>query len=107
MANRVAPAFRFCLVNSTLIQATPIRYLFLPFVTHHRNTYTKNSGSQNKTLANGREMLYTKWAHFRRCDGIGRRSGLKIHRWQQRAGSSPATGTRKKHLLSQVLFSTK
>ena len=39
MANRVAPAFRFCLVNSTLIQATTIRYLFLPFVTHHRNTY--------------------------------------------------------------------
>ena len=29
----------------------------------------------------------------RRCDEIGRRSGLKIHRWQQRAGSSPATGT--------------
>ncbi len=30
-----------------------------------------------------------------RCDGIGRRSGLKIHRWRQRAGSSPATGTKK------------
>ena len=29
-----------------------------------------------------------------RCDGIGRRSGLKIHRWRQRAGSSPATGTK-------------
>ena len=28
-----------------------------------------------------------------RCVGIGRRSGLKIHRWQHRAGSSPATGT--------------
>ena len=28
-----------------------------------------------------------------RCDGIGRRSGLKIHRWRHRAGSSPATGT--------------
>ncbi|MBR4131537.1 MAG: hypothetical protein IKT99_01045, partial [Oscillospiraceae bacterium] len=28
MANRVAPAFRFCLDNSTLTQATPIRYLF-------------------------------------------------------------------------------
>ena len=31
--------------------------------------------------------------HTCRCDGIGRRSGLKIHRWRQRAGSSPATGT--------------
>ncbi len=28
-----------------------------------------------------------------RCDGIGRRSGLKIRRWQHHAGSSPATGT--------------
>ena len=28
-----------------------------------------------------------------RCDGIGRRSGLKIHRQRWRAGSSPATGT--------------
>ena len=32
--------------------------------------------------------------HTCRCDGIGRRSGLKIHRWRQRAGSSPATGTK-------------
>ena len=29
-----------------------------------------------------------------RCDGIGRRSGLKIHRWRQRTGSSPVTGTK-------------
>ena len=28
-----------------------------------------------------------------RYDGIGRRSGLKIHRWRHRAGSTPATGT--------------
>ena len=28
-----------------------------------------------------------------RCDGIGRRSGFKIRRWQQRGGSSPPTGT--------------
>ena len=31
--------------------------------------------------------------HTCRCDEIGSRSGLKIHRWRQRAGSSPATGT--------------
>lgn len=30
----------------------------------------------------------------RRCDGIGRRDGLKIHCWRQRAGPSPATGTK-------------
>ena len=39
----------------------------------------------------------------RRCDGIGRRSGLKIHRWRHRAGSSPATGT-KAHAPKHVLF---
>ncbi|MDD6935354.1 MAG: hypothetical protein PUI99_00255, partial [Clostridiales bacterium] len=39
MANRVAPAFRFCLDNSTVSQAISIRYSFLSFVTHHRNTY--------------------------------------------------------------------
>ena len=29
------------------------------------------------------------------CGGIGRRKGLKIPRWQHRAGSSPATSTKK------------
>ncbi len=29
-----------------------------------------------------------------RCDGIGRRSGLKIHRQRWRAGSTPASGTK-------------
>ena len=38
-------------------------------------------------------MVYNIWAPCR-CDGIGRRSGLKIHRWRHRAGSSPATGTK-------------
>ena len=33
--------------------------------------------------------------HRRRCDGIGRRTGFKIQRWQHRAGSTPATGTKK------------
>ena len=28
-----------------------------------------------------------------RCDGIGRRDGLKIRWWRHRAGSTPATGT--------------
>ena len=31
---------------------------------------------------------------FRRCDGIGRRAGLKIQSWRQGAGSTPATGTK-------------
>ena len=33
----------------------------------------------------------TYWWCVRRCGGIGRRKGLKIPRWQHRAGSSPAT----------------
>ena len=39
-----------------------------------------------------------------RCDGIGRRSGLKIHRWRHRAGSSPATGTITSEEASTVPF---
>ena len=42
IADRVAPAFRFCLVNSTLAHAVPIRYSFFIFslsVTHHCNSY--------------------------------------------------------------------
>ncbi len=61
----------------------------------------KNS---HKPLAFLRCILYN---HFRtcRCDGIGRRSGLKIHRWRHRAGSSPATGTnRNRTPLAGVLF---
>ena len=40
-----------------------------------------------------------------RCGGTGRRTGLKIPGWQQRAGSTPATGT-KGHLknVSALLF---
>ena len=39
-------------------------------------------------------LFYEFYRHFIcRCDGIGRRSGLKIHRQQWHAGSSPATGT--------------
>ena len=41
-----------------------------------------------------------------RCVGIGRRSGLKIHRWQHRAGSSPATGTRTPQKGSALLGSS-
>ena len=32
---------------------------------------------------------------FRWCDGIGRHEGLKIPWWRDRAGSSPATSTKK------------
>ena len=31
---------------------------------------------------------------MRRCDGIGRRAGLKIPWWRHRVGSSPTTGTK-------------
>ena len=40
-----------------------------------------------------------------RCDGIGRRSGLKIHRQRWRAGSTPASGTKQgtRHRLYALL----
>ena len=46
----------------------------------------------NFVLANREGFLYNVTCTGR-CDGIGRRSGLKIHRWRQRTGSSPVTGT--------------
>ena len=45
-------------------------------------------------LDNRCNTVYNTPCSTRRCDGIGRRSGLKIHRWRHRAGSSPATGTK-------------
>ncbi len=46
-------------------------------------------------VALGRKAWYNSFAFpASRCDGIGRRSGLKIHRQQWRAGSSPAIGTK-------------
>ena len=42
-----------------------------------------------------RRLVVNKFRRTCRCDGIGRRSGLKIHRWRQRTGSSPVTGTKK------------
>lgn len=47
MANRVTPAFWFGLDNLTVTQVSPIRYLFLSFVTHHCNTYSYRSGVYN------------------------------------------------------------
>ena len=41
---------------------------------------------------------------IRRCDGIGRRDGLKIRWWRHRVGSSPTTGTNKKGIASAVPF---
>ena len=39
-----------------------------------------------------------------RCDGIGRRSGLKIHRWRQRTGSSPVTGTKEERNYDTIFI---
>ena len=38
-----------------------------------------------------------------RCDGIGRRDGLKIRWWRHRAGSTPATGTTSEQALYRLL----
>lgn len=39
-----------------------------------------------------------------RSGGIGRRTGLKIQRWQQRAGSIPASGTTCYNLNKRQLY---
>ena len=44
---------------------------------------------------------------MRRCDGIGRRAGLKIQWQRYRAGSTPASGTKKERSVCFVLFLSK
>ena len=44
-------------------------------------------------LANYRTIPYNNACIMCRCDGIGRRDGLKIRWWRHRVGSSPTTGT--------------
>ena len=39
-------------------------------------------------------QLYSNVFSISRDGGIGRRTGLKIPRWRQRAGSIPAPGTK-------------
>ena len=47
-----------------------------------------------------RSLLFSKNRIFIcRCGGIGRRKGLKIPRFNDRAGSSPASGTKKRIAL--------
>ena len=46
----MAPAFRFCLSNSTLAHARPIRYSFFLSVTHHCNTYNIKKGDDSYTV---------------------------------------------------------
>ena len=49
--------------------------------------------------------MYNQWRcnTLCRCDGIGRRSGLKIRRWRQRTGSSLVTGTTSEQALYRLL----
>ena len=42
--------------------------------------------------------------HKRRCVGIGRRGGLKIHYQRWCAGSSPATGTKRNQVRKNLVF---
>ena len=64
-----------------------------------RSIKSRNSVSPKilSGTATGTPLEQRHMQHTCRCDGIGRRSGLKVHRWRHRAGSSPATGTNKSH----------
>ena len=57
-------------------------------------------------LANYRTIPYNNACIMCRCDGIGRRDGLKIRWWRHRVGSSPTTGTTSEQspLCSDVLL---
>jgi hypothetical protein len=49
---------------------------------------------------------YNSWVvHYTSCrdGGTGRRTGLKIQRWRQRAGSIPAPGTTLRVILKVFL----
>lgn len=54
----------------------------------------KDVGVQNYPHLHQNKRYSRKYLLFLSAgvDGIGRRSGLKIHRWRQRTGSSPVTG---------------
>ena len=58
---------------------------------------------QKKTVAIYHTAYYNKQATGR-CVGIGRRGGLKIRWANTRAGSTPATGTRKKASHGDAFF---
>ena len=52
-----------------------------------------------------KQIRYNSRCLTGRCDGIGRRAGLKIPWWRHRVGSSPTTGTKKgKGPLGLCLF---
>ena len=58
-----------------------------------------NPGGASKNLCTLVQSFFIS-----RCGGIGRRKGLKIPRSNIRAGSSPASGTRKRTLLASFFF---
>ena len=55
-----------------------------------------------KVLEFSRAFLYNKPVSICRCDGIGRRDGLKIRWWRHRVGSSPTTGTSSSQALYRL-----
>ena len=57
---------------------------------------TREKRARNHSPLDREETLWHKTASTRRDGGIGRRSGLKIRRWQHLASSSLAPGTRMK-----------
>ena len=59
-------------------------------------------GASSKNLTNTSEVF--NLIISRRCGGIGRRKGLKIPRSNIRAGSSPASGTKRVRTDHQVWY---
>ncbi len=92
IADRVAPAFRFCLDNSTLTHAIPIRYSLFLFVTHHCNTYSYTLGKEKRGLTKPGlcdTILKLSGAPYR---GVEQLEARRAHN-PEVVGSSPASAT--------------
>ena len=63
-----------------------------------------NFSAHNFFLPSGQSSCIIVVGSICRCDGIGRRSGLKIHRRRRRTGSTPVTGTTNGAPALQVRF---
>ena len=100
----------------------PINFFRLFKITHIDYTFNSISSQQKIKIIKANNFLdfsaicvyNTLQTHKCRCDGIGRRAGLKIRSWRQGAGSTPATGTKKALafagafliLITRVIFPT-
>ena len=93
-----ARLFNFCFENTkakaecfarTVVITSTVRHKLL--ITNLRFLRGLSSAGRASALQAEGHRFEPYRPHLCTCGGIGRRKGLKIPRWQHRAGSSPAT----------------